>query len=142
MEVERAQLQDCSHPFVCKLLDHTKHFLIDYFRLEMNNVLHSFRDSYKSIGESLKQPSNGMISQVTRNETMPEYNSRRLVLDNWSCSGVESSHYMHLVSLFVKGSGCQVTGILDLASSPVAATNWEQTLDLVPASILCHLVSS
>ena len=69
---------------------------------------------------------------------MPEYNSGRLVLDNWSCSGVES--HILLVSLYVKGSGCQVTGILDLASSPVA-TNWEQTQDPVPASILTLFLS-
>ena len=69
---------------------------------------------------------------------MPEYNSGRLVLDSWSCSGVES--HILLVSLYVKGSGCQVTGILDLASSPVA-TNWEQTQDPVPASILTLFLS-
>jgi hypothetical protein len=42
----------CSHPFIYKpLLAHTEHFLIDYYRFEVNNTLHPFRDSYKSIGE-------------------------------------------------------------------------------------------
>jgi len=54
MEVERAQLAGLQPSIRIQTIgphNHTKHFLIDYYRFEMNNVLHSFRDSYKSVGE-------------------------------------------------------------------------------------------
>jgi len=66
MEVERAQLAGLQ-PFIRTQTIGPHYTLSDrLFRFEVNNVLHSFRDSYKSIGESLPEPSNGMISHATQ----------------------------------------------------------------------------
>jgi hypothetical protein len=49
---ESGESTACRFPAICSYkanLADTTNFLIDYYRFQMNNVLHSFRDSNKTV---------------------------------------------------------------------------------------------